>query len=62
MSQTYIGVIVLLLSALLTSSGISVGTDQLTSFVLLGGQILGAVIALYGRYRLGGISVLGIRE
>lgn len=61
MSMTYVGVIVLLLSALLKSAGIDIAGTDLTNFVLLAGQIIGAVVALYGRYRVGGITALGTR-
>jgi hypothetical protein len=58
-SLTYTGVIVLLLSGLAKYAGLTLGDDQITSFVLVGAQFIGALVALIGRYRAGGVSVLG---
>ncbi len=61
MSQTYIGVIVLALSAFLKQNGLDLGTEQITNFILVGGQIVGVFVALYGRWRVGGIKWFGGR-
>jgi len=61
MSLTYVGVLVLLLSGILKSAGVEIANDQLTNFVLVFGQIIGAAVALYGRFRAGGINIFGGR-
>lgn len=60
-SQTYAGIIVLLLSEVLPKLGLTLGTDQLTTTVYTITSILGAAWAFYGRYRLGGINALGLK-
>ena len=62
MSSTYVGVIVLLLSTLLKHAGVELGDEQITAFVLTGGEVVGALVALYGRYRLGGVTIAGTRK
>lgn len=61
MSVTYIGVIVLALSAFLKQNGVELGTEQISNFILVGGQIIGALVAFYGRWRNGGIKWFGSR-
>lgn len=61
-SLTYTGVIVALLSTVLKAAGIEIASDELTSFVLTGGQILGTFFTLYGRWRKGDIKWFGTRR
>lgn len=61
MSQTYIGIYVMMASAILPHLGVTIGTDQLTTTVSVLCTIAGAVWAAIGRHRLGGVSILGIR-
>lgn len=62
MSKTYIGVLVLLISSLLKGAGVEIGDEQITSFLLTGAEIVGAIVALYGRYAAGGITVFGAKK
>lgn len=62
MSVTYVGVLVLLLSSLAKSAGLQISNDALTNFILVGAQLVGALIALWGRYRAGGIKWFGGRK
>lgn len=62
MSQTYIGIIVGLLSSVLPKFGVQVGSEELTQTISLIGTIVGTVWALWGRYRAGGITALGFRK
>lgn len=61
MSQTYIGIIVSLLAVWLPNLGLEIGNDQLTSTISVLVQIVGALWAFWGRYRLGGVTVAGLR-
>lgn len=61
MSQTYIGIIVMLLSTLLPKLGIVIGSDQLTTAASVILTLIGGIWAFYGRYRLGGITPVGTR-
>ena len=59
-SKTYVGVIVIILgllgwSSLVTESEISTAVDYIT-------QIVGIALAIYGRYKAGGVSVLGVKK
>jgi len=60
-STTYAGIVVLLLTSLLKNNGIEIGDEAVTNFVIVGGQIIGAILAAYGRYRLGGVGMFGNR-
>lgn len=61
-STTYAGVIVSLLSTFLPKFGITVGSEELTVTISTIGQIVGSLVAFYGRYKAGGISVLGVKN
>lgn len=61
MSQTYVGIIVSLLAVWLPNLGLEIGNDQLTTTVSVAVQIIGALLAFWGRYRLGGVTVAGLR-
>jgi hypothetical protein len=61
MSQTYIGVLVMLLSVFLPKLGLTIDNDSLTAFVSVALTIVGALWAFWGRYRLGGVNAAGLR-
>lgn len=61
MSLTYKGVIISLLGALLQFAGVPVVDEKISTFLEVTLQIVGAGIALWGRYRLGGVDKLGRR-
>lgn len=61
-SLTYVGVIVMVLSEVLRWLGLEVGSEQLTTTVLTILQVLGAITAFFGRWRAGGITILGTRK
>ena len=61
MSQTIIGVLIMLASVLLPKIGVTISNDQLTSTIFTIFTIIGGIWAWYGRYRLGGINAAGIR-
>lgn len=62
MSQTYLGIIVMILSVFLPKLGITIGSDELTTTVTVITTIIGALWAFYGRYRLGGVNFAGLRK
>jgi len=61
MSLTYIGIIVSLLAGLAQLLGLKIGTEALTTTVETIALFVGAIIACYGRFRVGGISWHGGR-
>jgi len=62
MSTTYIGNIIAILSLILPKFGITIGSDELTTTASTIGGIIGGFIVFYGRYKAGGVSLLGFRE
>jgi hypothetical protein len=62
MSITISGLIVALLSWLVGQSGETIPSEQLVSFVDTFGILIGAVLAWYGRWRKGDITVFGARK
>ena len=62
MSQTYIGVIVMILSEILPKLGLTLQTEALTTTVSTVGLLLGALWAFWGRHRLGGLTKMGLRK
>lgn len=62
MSQTYVGVIVMLLSVFMPKIGLTIGTDDLTTTITTITTVIGALWAFYGRYRLGGVTFAGLRN
>lgn len=64
MSKTYVGVFVALAGPLLLNLGFSEAcSGEITGVVLpLLAALPGAVMALVGRFRLGGVTVLGARK
>ena len=62
MSLVYQGVIINILGLLFQFSGHPmVDSEALGNFVTVAAQIIGAIMALWGRYRLGGITPFGKR-
>lgn len=61
-SLTYRGVAVMLLSALLQYTGTPFVDGQLEGFVEVVILLAGAVISLYGRYRVGDLTPFGSRK
>ena len=59
MSITIIGLIVSVVGKLSDSVGITIGTEELTSFINVALQLGGVAIAWFGRWRQGDISVFG---
>lgn len=62
MSQTYIGVVVMLLSVFLPKLGMQIDNDALTTTVSVLFTLAGALWAFWGRWRLGGVNALGVRQ
>ena len=60
-SLTYAGVIVSVLGYLLTKAGIPFAPEQLAQVVANGVIVVGWLMALKGRYRIGGINLCGKR-
>mgnify|MGYP001590743898 CR=1 FL=1 len=59
MSITYLGIAALLITSLL---GTNASSTDINTFLVVGVKIALALVGLYGRYRAGGITVLGVRE
>jgi len=62
MSKTIIYVVISLLNQLLQWAGVSIGSDQVDTFVTV---LLGIVTALgiaYERYKRGDINIFGVRS
>lgn len=62
MSVTITGLIVTILSAIVVQSNIDIPQENLNSFVETFGILIGIVIAWYGRFRQGDISIFGTRR
>lgn len=62
MSQTYVGIIVMLLSTFLPKLGVTIDNDSLTTTISVLLTLAGALWAFWGRYRKGGITVAGMRK
>lgn len=62
MSQTYLAVLVMVLSNLLPAIGVNVGNDALTTTLSVVLTIGAALWALVRRYQAGGVSTLGFRK
>jgi hypothetical protein len=61
-SVTYGGLVVLLVSNLLKAANVEIGTEELTPFIYTGLDLLGGLIAAFGRWRQGDISLLGVKK
>lgn len=62
MSKTYLGIIVSLLAVYLPKWGLEIGSADLTTTVSVLFQLGGALLAIFGRYRLGGVNLAGLRK
>jgi hypothetical protein len=62
MSTTYVSVIVMVLGAVLPRIGVTLGNEELTTFVSVLATVLGGLWIMYKRYRAGGITVAGVRK
>jgi hypothetical protein len=62
-SITYKAIIVAALGGIIAASGVTVvpSQEELDTFVKVGGIIIAAGVALYGRWRAGGINAFGQR-
>jgi len=61
MSKTYIGIAVTLLVPFLPKLGLQIGTEELTTTITTLVTFAGALYAFYGRWKAGGITILGTR-
>lgn len=61
-SLTYTGVVVIVVSQVLKLAGVEVGEGDVANFVNFSAVLVGAVITLYGRFRVGDLSVFGTRK
>lgn len=61
-SQTYLAVVISVLGAVLPKIGVTLGNDELTTFVSVIITIGGGIWALVRRYQGGGVNVLGLRK
>ena len=62
MSQTYIGVYLVLAAAIFKWLDVEVTDPQLQNFVTLLLSLVGGVWAMWGRFRLGDVNALGGRK
>ncbi len=62
MSLAYTGIYTVLIGQLLAFLGVQVADTDITGFITVTTVIVGAVMALYGRHRLGGVSAFGFRK
>jgi len=62
LSLTQAGVYVTILGFILNLLNINIGTEELTAFVQAILQIVGLVMAWYGRYRIGDLTVGGFKK
>jgi len=61
-SLTYKGVALTVLGYLLSYTGVPVIAGDLDTFVTVGVSIVGALTTLYGRYRHGDVTPLGVKK
>ena len=59
MSKTYIGIIVSFLGFIFQSAGVPFVASEAEGVVAFVVALTGAIYALYGRYKAGGIGVFG---
>ena len=57
--MTYAGIIVMVLGFLAQVFGVPFFADDVSDIVSKVGEVIGMAVALYGRYRIGGVSPLG---
>lgn len=61
-SVTYLGIIVIILAKFAEMLNIPIGTPEITTTITTILEFAGALIALYGRWRKGGITFLGVKK
>jgi hypothetical protein len=61
-SMTYQGVTVMALACVLRAAGTELPDAELAAFVATGLQVLGALMALYGRFRHGDLTWFGAKK
>lgn len=61
-SLTYQGVAVLLFGFILRAAGSELPHEDVADFVATGAAIVGAAMTLYGRWRIGDLTWLGIKK
>mgnify|MGYP001600113113 FL=1 len=61
-SLTYVGIIVSVIGFILDQLGVPIDKEQLKNTVAFLLTLVGSLVALYGRFRKGDISVLGVKE
>lgn len=61
-SLTYTGVVVMLLVSLAKAGGYQLSEADIQKAVDVIVTLIGAALALYGRYRAGGVNLLGIKK
>lgn len=62
MSTTYMGVIVMILSTIVSRMHLSVSDQEIQTTVTTIVTIIGALVAFYGRYKKGDITWYGARK
>lgn len=62
MSLTYVGLYVTILGALLQVLGVTIATEELTRFVTIALEVVGLIVAAFGRWRQGDVNVLGVKK
>lgn len=62
MSQVYVGILVSVVASLLPKLGVNIGNDALTTTITTLVTLGGAFWALLARYRMGGVTLAGIRK
>jgi len=61
-SLTYIGVIITILAGLAKILNLNIGTAELTTTIETIILFIGGIIAFWGRIRVGGVSILGLKK
>lgn len=61
-SLTYTGIIASALGLIVKVFGLPIGDEEVVQIVALVAQLGGLAVAIYGRYKAGGINVLGVKD
>jgi len=61
-SVTYIGIFVSVIALIVEKLGLNILPGEIETTVLVITQLVGAVIALIGRYRKGDLKISGVRK
>ena len=61
-SLTYQGILIMLVGFILKTAGTPFVDGDIETFVNVGISLFGAVLALWGRFRIGGINWMGIKS